>query len=61
MSRRARRWADARPWDAQAPDDDERAELDRILGELPGDDESTHAHDLREHDQVAEHNRSITQ
>ena len=34
MSRRARRYADARPWETHAPDDDERARLDRLLGVL---------------------------
>lgn len=38
MSRRAHRRRDARPWETHAPDDDERARLDRLLGELPGDD-----------------------
>lgn len=54
MSRRARRYADARPWETHAPDDDERARLDRLLGELPGDDESTCAHDMREHEKIQE-------
>lgn len=50
MSRRARRYADARPWETHAPDDDERARLDRLLGELPGDDEATEAHDMHAHE-----------
>ncbi len=43
MSRRARKYAQARPWETHAPADDDRAELDRLLGELPGDDEATDA------------------
>lgn len=49
MSRRAHRHHDAHPWETHAPDDDERARLDRLLGELlpmidrpavdPGDDD----------------------
>ena len=44
----ARRNQDARPWETHSPDDDERARLDRLLGELPGDDEATGAHDAHE-------------
>ena len=54
MSRRARRYQDSRPWETPGPDDDdERARLDRLLGELPGDDESTLAHDEREHEDMS--------
>lgn len=54
MSRRARRYADSRPWETHSTDDDdERARLDRLLGELPGDDEATHAHDEREHEDMS--------
>ncbi len=47
MSRRARKYAQARPRETHAPADDDRAELDRLLGELPGDDQATDAHDAR--------------
>ena len=38
--------------DAQ-PRCQERARLDRLLGELPGDDEATLAHDEREHEDMS--------
>ncbi len=53
MSRRAHRYHDARPWETRAPDDDERTRLDRLLGELPGDEEATLAHDEREHEDMS--------
>jgi hypothetical protein len=54
MSRRARKYAQARPWEAHTPNDDERAELDRLPGELPGDDQATDAHDAWAHERERE-------
>ena len=59
MSRRARRYQDARPWETHSPDDDERARLDRLLGELPGDDEATEAHDMHQHEREREQGRVL--
>ena len=57
MSRRARKYAQARPWETYTPDDDERTELDRLLGTLPGDDQQADAFAQREHEHARQMSR----